>query len=52
MLKILQARLQQYYRAIMEDNALRSYSSKTVKRQKAVATLVSALTKPRDFSAS
>ena len=38
------------YRAIMEDNALRSYSSKTVKRQKAVATLVSALTKPRDFS--
>ena len=38
------------YRAIMEDNALRSYSSKTVARQKAVATLVSALTKPRDFS--
>ena len=38
------------YRAIMEDNALRSYSAKTVARQKAVAALVSALTKPRDFS--
>lgn len=38
------------YRTIMEDNALRSYSAKTAARQKGVATLVSALTRPRDFS--
>lgn len=38
------------YRTIMEDNALRSYSTKTVKLQKGVAALVSRLTKPKDFS--
>ena len=38
------------YRAIMEDNARRSYSAKTVEQQIRVAGLVSALTKPKDFS--
>ena len=38
------------YRAIMEDNALRSYSAKTAARQKGAAALISALTKPKDFS--
>ena len=38
------------YRAIMEDSALRSYSAKTAERQRRLAGLVSALTKPKDFS--
>ena len=38
------------YRTIMEDNALRSYSAKTAAMQKHLAGLLSALTRPKDFS--